>query len=172
MMDMGTHLVDLLEYFAGPVRRVVALTARLVQDYKSEDAATTMLEFKSGAQATVDSFFCIPDEASRTRLEVYGSQGAIFTEGTIGQSEAGTVEGIFGLGEAGYDAAQDKDVARKFARIPFKKVNPYTAECTYFADCILNGRQPAINNAKNALHIMNVTEKAYRSYKTKSIMKV
>jgi predicted dehydrogenase len=172
LIDMATHLYDLLEYFAGPVRRVTAVTGNLVQDYKSEDASTTLLEFRSGAQASVDCFFCIPDEASRTRMEIYGSQGAIFTEGTIGQSTRGKVEGIFGLGDAGYDAAQDKDVVRKFEKIPFTAVNPYTAECQYFADCILRGEPPAINDGKNAIHIMSLTEKAYASYKTKSILTV
>jgi predicted dehydrogenase len=170
LIDMATHLYDLLEFFAGPIRRIVALAGTLVQDYKSDDASTTLLEFKSGAQATVDCFYCIPDEASRTRLEVYGSQGAVLSEGTIGQSKAGKLEGIFGLGDAVYDAAQDKDVVRKFQRIPFKPVNPYTAECEYFADCILQGRPPAINDAGNALHLMALVEKAYGSAKTRRMM--
>ncbi len=172
LIDMATHLYDLMEYFAGPVRRVVALTGTLVQDYKSDDASATLLEFKSGAHGTVDCFYCIPDEASRTRLEVYGSAGAVFTEGTIGQSTGGKMEGIFGLGDAAYDAAQDKDVARKFQRVPFDKINPYTAECRYFADCILEGRPPEINGPKNALHVMGLMEKAYGSYKSKSILNV
>lgn len=172
LVDMATHLFDLLEYFAGPVRRIVALTGNLVQDYRPEDASTTMLEFRSGGQATIDCFFCIPDQASRTRLEIYGSQGAILTEGTIGQSKRGKVEGILGLGAAGYDAAQDKDVARKFVRIPFTPVDPYTAECSYFADCILRGQPPAINNGRNALRIMALTEKAYAACKNKSILTV
>ena len=171
LIDMATHLYDLLEYFAGPVRRIAALTSNLVQNYRSEDASTTLLEFKSGAHATVDCFFCIPDEASRTRLEIYGSRGAILSEGTIGQSEGGKLEGIFGLGEAAYDAEQDKDIDRAFRRLPFRKVNPYTAECEYFANCILRGRPPEINNAENALRIMELTEKAYLSSKQNAIMR-
>jgi predicted dehydrogenase len=163
LMDMATHLYDLLEYFAGPTRRVACLAATLVQDYRSDDASTTLLQFASGAQATVDCFYCIPDEASRTRLEVYGSQGAILSEGTIGQSSQGTLEGIFGLGDAGYDAAQNKDVARRFETISFDAVDPYTAECEYFADCILAGRPPAINDGAGAIHITRLAEKAYAS---------
>jgi len=172
LIDMATHLYDLLEFFAGPIRRIAALTATLVQDYKSDDASTTLLEFKSGAQATVDCFYCIPDEASRTRLEVYGSQGAMLSEGTIGQGKSGKLEGIYALGDAAYDAAQNKDVARKFQRIPFKAVNPYTAECEYFADCILQGRAPAMNNAKNSLHLMSLVENAYGSSKARRLMPV
>lgn len=171
LIDMATHLYDLLEHFAGPVRRIVALTSRLVQNYKSEDASTTLLEFESGAHATVDCFFCIPDEASRTRLEIYGSRGAILSEGTIGQSKGGRLEGIFGLGDTAYDADQDKGIERKFKRIPFRKVNAYTAECEYFARCILRGHPPEINNAENALRIMELTEKAYLSSKQNAIMR-
>ncbi|MBM3861929.1 MAG: Gfo/Idh/MocA family oxidoreductase [Verrucomicrobia bacterium] len=162
LIDMATHLYDLLAYFAGPVKQITALADTLVQDYKSDDASTTLLEFQSGAHGTVDCFYCIPDEASRTRLEIYGSQGAVLTEGTIGQSQAGKVEGIFGLGDAGYDAAQKKDVTRNFQDIPFPSVNPYTAECEYFAQCILNGKPPKINDGRNALVIAALVEQAYR----------
>jgi predicted dehydrogenase len=172
LIDMATHLYDLLAYFAGPVRRVAALAANLVQGYKSEDSSTTLLEFKSGAQATVDCFYCIPDEASRTRLEIYGSQGAVLSEGTIGQSQGGKLEGILGLGAAGYDAAQNKDVVRKFAKVPFKAVNPYTAECQYFAECVLAGRPPALNDSRNALAIAALAEKAYASAKTRQVLTV
>ena len=97
--------------------------------------------------------------------------GAILTEGTIGQSIGGKAEGCFLSGPAGYDAAQDKDVLRKFEKIPFPKINPYTAECAYFADCVLQGKAPKINGPKNALHILDLTEKAYASYKKKSMMR-
>jgi predicted dehydrogenase len=172
LIDMATHLYDLLEHFAGPVRRVAAVADTLVQEYKSDDASTTLLEFRSGAHATIDCFYCIPDEASRTRLEIYGSKGAILTEGTIGQSQKGKIEAFFSEAAAGYDAAQNKDVSRKFERIAYKPVNPYTEECDYFARCILEGRPPAVNDGKNAVHIMSLVEKAYASWKTKRFLPV
>lgn len=172
LIDMATHLYDLLEYFVGPIRRVAAMVGRLVQAYRSEDASTTLVEFQSGAHGTIDCFYCIPDEASRTRLEIYGSAGAILTEGTIGQSTGGRMEAYFAEQATGYDAAQSKDVQRKFQRVPFPKVNPYTAECEYFADCILQGRPPEINGPDNALHILELTEKAYASYRQKKMLSV
>ena len=36
LIDMASHLYDLVEYFAGPIRRITALTGNLVQDYRSE----------------------------------------------------------------------------------------------------------------------------------------
>ncbi len=114
----------------------------------------------------MDCFFCIPDEASRTRLEIYGSGGAVLAEGTIGQSTGGKLEALLGAGTRGYDAKQSKDVARKFERIAFPKINPYTAECSYFADCVLRHRPPVINGIENSLQIMTLIEKAYASAKT------
>ena len=171
LIDMASHLYDLVEYFGGPIRRITALTGNLVQDYRSEDASTTLLELDTGAQASVDCFFCIPDEASRTRLEIYGSHGAVLTEGTIGQSTGGKVEAILGLGGAGYDAAQSKDVVRKFERVPFPSINPYTAECDYFADCILRNEPPTINGAKSAIKNMTRIEKAYAAAKAGRIVR-
>ncbi|MBN1256649.1 MAG: Gfo/Idh/MocA family oxidoreductase, partial [Planctomycetes bacterium] len=172
LVDMATHLYDLLESFAGPVKRVGAITGNQVQKYKSEDSATLILEFASGAHASIDSFFCVPDEASRTRLEIYGSKGAILTEGTIGQGTGGKLEGIFGLGSGGYAAAQSKDKAPEFKDIAFPNVNPYTAECEYFADCVLKKRQPKINGVDSILHITNLTEKAYAASKQNRILTV
>lgn len=172
LIDMATHLYDLLEFFAGPIRRVTAMVDTLVQDYRSDDASTTLVQFKSGAHGTIDCFYCIPDEASRTRLEIYGSAGAILTEGTIGQGSGGKIEGFFASAAGAYDAAQSKDVSRKFQPVKYKQVNPYTEECRYFADCILQGRAPEINGPKNALHILDLTEKAYASSKRKQVLGV
>jgi predicted dehydrogenase len=172
LIDMASHLYDLIEYFAGPIRRIVAMTGKVVQDYASEDASTTLVKLESGAQASIDCFFCIPDEASRTRLEIYGSQGAVLAEGTIGQSRGGKAEAILGLGGAGYDAAQSKDVARKFQRLAFPAINPYTAECSYFADCILRNEPPLINGAAGALRNMALIEKAYQSSRLGRAQKV
>ncbi len=163
LIDLATHLYDLLEHFAGPIKRLTALTGRLVHSYQSEDASTTLLEFESGAHATVDCFFCIPDEASRTRLEIYGSRGALLAEGTIGQDSAGTLEGSFNLEDAHYDATQKKDAKPGFRKIAFPRVNTYTAQCEYFADCIQNGRAPAINGPDNSLRILKWTAQAYAS---------
>jgi predicted dehydrogenase len=173
LIDMATHLYDLLEFLSGDrIQHVVAITSNLVQDYESEDASTTLLQFAGGPHASVDSFFCIPDESSRTRLEIYGSQGSILAEGTIGQGSGGHVQGIFGLGAADYDATQNKDEQTTFHPVPFDEVNPYMAECAYFADCVINGRPPETNDGDNALHILKVAGRAYESYRQKKILTV
>ena len=63
-------------------------------------------------------------------------------------------------------------MARTFQPVPFEAINPYTAECAYFADCILNGTAPALNGGDNALRIMRLTEKAYASARDGRVRKV
>lgn len=170
LIDMATHLFDLLSHFAGPVRRITATVGTLVQDYESDDASTTLLEFESGAQATVDCFYCIPDTASKTRLEIYGSKGAVLTEGTIGQGSGGTLEAMLEDTSTAYDALQTKDAPGGFRKLRFKKINPYTAECEHFAQCVLEGREPVLNGPENALTIADLTDRAYRSSREKTVL--
>jgi len=172
LIDMATHLYDLLEYFAGPIARLTALTGHLVHPYRSEDSSTTLIEFQSGAQATVDCFFCIPDDACPTRLEVYGSQGAVLTEGTIGQGSRGRMKGIFGLGDTPYDPTQNKDVAARFRSIPFPAVNTYTAECEDFAANVLGSRAPDLNGPATSLRIARLTAAAYAAARTGRMIRV
>lgn len=172
LIDMATHLYDLIQLFAGPIARLTALTGNLVQPYRSEDSSTTLLELKSGAHATVDCFFCIPDDASRTRLELYGSAGAILAEGTIGQGTGGRLEGLFGQAGRPYSPTQGKDVVPRFARIPFERINTYTAQCEYFADCVLGGKPIQVNGPDAAMRSADITAAAYRSARLGRVLAV
>ncbi len=163
LIDMASHLYDLLEMFFGPVQRVCALAENLVHGYPVDDASTTLLKFKSGPQATVDCFFCIPDLASPTRLEIYGSAGGILTEGTIGQGDGGKAWIYLEQQARGYDATQNKDLAFGYLPLEYEKVNMYTAECRSFAECILEGKPVEINDGEHGLHIIRLVEAAYRS---------
>ncbi len=165
LIDMGTHLFDLLEMFLGPIAKVAAVTRTQVHDYEVEDSATTLLEFETGCHATVDTFFCVPDAASRTRLEIYGSRGAVLSEGTIGQGKDGRLEVYAEAGAKGYEAGQLKDFQSTFREEPFERVNPYTCEFESFARAVLEGKQAELD-ARRGVHILRIVEMAYESSKT------
>jgi len=165
LIDMGTHLFDLLEMFLGPIVKVAAVIRTQVHDYEVEDSATTLLEFQTGSQATVDTFFCVPDAASRTRLEIYGSRGAVLSEGTIGQGKDGRLELYTEAEGKGYEAGQLKDFQSSFRDEPFERVNPYTCEFESFAQALLSGKQAEID-PRRGIHILRIVEMAYESSKT------
>jgi len=173
LIDMATHLYDLLEMLIGRIRLVGTRVSTQVQDYPVEDSATTLLEFESGCHGTVDTFYCLPDAASRTRLEIYGSRGAVLSEGTIGQGSDGKLEVYSEEARRSYEAGQRKDVETAFQPETFDRVNPYTRECELFAEAVLEGaRSVKINDADHGLHILEVAEAAYRSSRENRFIEV
>ncbi len=164
LVDMSTHLYDLLLDFAGPIQGISARVHHQVHDYEVEDSAVTLLDFKSGAIGTVESFFCVPDHAVPTRLEIYGTQGAILSEGTIGQGGSGSLKAILNDGQERYESQQNKgSIKSGFEDVSYQEVNPYRAEFELFAECILQNRPLPTNNSKNAWRISHLVNAAYRS---------
>ena len=161
LMDMGGHCIDLLEMFFGEVRAVNCVIHRAVHGYESEDSAVVTLLFANGAMGMVDVFFCIPDEASRNVLELYGSQGSILSAATIGQGERGEMVAHLKDGVSGYDAQQSRTAGGATPINP-APVNMYRAEIEEFSQALIEGREPTIN-AWIGLHSQKVLAACYKS---------
>ena len=78
-MNQGIHTVDLLLWLLGDVSRVRARVATQLHDIESEDTATALLEFASGAigvfHATTAAYPGYP-----RRVEISGSEGTVTVE--------------------------------------------------------------------------------------------
>ena len=170
LMDMGGHCIDLLEMFFGKLRAVSCFIGNLVHDYKSEDAAVAMLYFQSGAMATVDTFFCIPDNSSKNVLELYGSMGSILARQTIGQGDRGEMVAYLEQSQAGYEAQQARADGEAVSIDP-EPVNTYRAEIEEFSRALLESREPA-NNAQLGLQSQKVLGACYESARTGKIVEV
>ena len=57
LMDLGSHCLDLLMYFCGPVASAQSLVDSLVWRTEVEDTATLLLRMESGAHATVSTMW-------------------------------------------------------------------------------------------------------------------
>ena len=163
LMDMGGHCIDLLEMFLGPVAKVHCFANRTVHEYQTEDSAVATLMFASGAIATVDAFFCIPDAASKNALELYGAKGGILAKGTIGQGQAGEMTAFIERSGEGYDAQQARTAGQGEPITP-PPVNMYRAEIEEFSRAILDKRPSAID-AEIGLRSQKVLSACYRSAK-------
>ena len=144
LIDMGGHCIDLLEMFFGRIARVSCFINNCVHVYESEDSAIAMLFFENGALATVDTFFCIPDNGSKNVLELYGSKGSILAQGTIGQGPAGQMVALIEQHGKDYDAQQTRTEARAMTIEP-EPVNTYQAEIEEFSQAIIDDREPVIS---------------------------
>ncbi len=163
-MDMGVHCIDLLEMFFGPVKSVFCFTNHVVHDYSSEDSAVATLAFQNGAVATVDTFFCIPDESSANVLELYGSRGSIVAKGTIGQSSTGKMVARLSTENHSYRAAQERRCEGGIEIDPVP-VNTYRAEIEEFSQALIDGREPS-NNGDVGLRGQVILTACYESART------
>jgi predicted dehydrogenase len=161
LMDMGGHCIDLLEMFFGPVTSVHCFTNSTVHAYASEDSAVVSLRFANGALGVVDTFFCMPDDASQNRLELYGSTGNILARGSIGQDASGEMTAWMKRGDTGYDAQQTRSADHGLTLAPAPR-NTYRAEIEEFGRAILDGRDPS-NSAALGLRSQCVLAACYES---------
>ena len=170
LIDMGGHCIDLLEMFFGKVARVSCFVNNIVHDYKSEDSAVAMLFFENGALATVDTFFCIPDNSSKNVLELYGSKGSILAKGTIGQGPAGEMVAFLEQEDKDYDAQQARTEAKSMIIAP-EPVNTYQAEIEEFSQAIIEDRETLIG-AELGLRNQKILAACYESAKQGELVKV
>lgn len=162
LMDMGSHCIDLLEFLTGSkAASVMALNQSLVQDYESEDSSTVVMRLENGAQMIVDSLFNVPDAASRGLLEVYGTGGALYGQGTIGQMPTGRIEVVLS-DQSGYDAQQERTPSERTFELEAELVNMYAAEIEQFSRAVLEGGRPAVDG-EEAVWNLKVVEACYRS---------
>ena len=170
LIDMGGHCVDLLEMFFGKVARVSCLINNTVHDYKSEDSAVATLFFENGALASVDTFFCIPDNSSKNALELYGSKGSILARGTIGQGPAGEMVAFLEQEGQDYDAQQLRTEAQGMIIAP-EPVNTYQAEIEEFSQAIIEDREPLIG-AELGLRNQKILAACYESARLGKVVEV
>lgn len=170
LIDMGNHCIDLLEMYFGRIKSVCCYTDNLAHNYESEDSAVVSLKFESGAMATVDAFFCIPDNSSKNALEIYGSGGSIIAQGTLGQGESGNMIAYIEDATGEYDAQQARDDSDGEPIKP-EPVNMYKAEIEAFGRYILDGAG-FLNDAALALHSQKVMAACYESAKTGRIIQI
>jgi predicted dehydrogenase len=163
LADLGVHCIDLLEMFFGRTRRVMAMTGRVVHPYDSEDTATVLLEFESGARGVVDCLFNVPDESSLNRLELYGSGGSLLAEGTIGQGDPGTMILRTGGTSAGYESKQQREGIGGVAVRP-EQTNVYRAQVQAFSQSIIDGTEPPVSGS-DGLWNQRVLQACYESAK-------
>ncbi len=169
LMDLAGHCLDLLEMFFGPISSVSCVTNHTIHSYATEDSGAVLARFKNGAMATVDTCFCIPDNSSQNRLELYGARGSILAQGTIGQGAAGEMV-AFLEGTRAYDARQRRTAGGGLVIAP-KPVNTYRAEIEAFSQALLDGRTTR-ESALAGLRSQVILAACYQSAKTRREVRI
>ncbi len=171
LIDMGNHLIDLLEYiFGSRVAEIHCFAGNIVHSYPVEDSALTTVRFRNGALGMVDAFFSIPDNSSRNILEVYGTQASVLAEGTVGQGSGGRARAFLERGVKGYEAAQTREL-QEGIKVDFPVENIYRAEIEEFTNAVLEDRKPLVSG-EEGLWSQKVILAAYQSAQTGRTIKL
>jgi predicted dehydrogenase len=111
-MNQSIHIIDLLQWYMGPVDTVFAFADTLLHKrIEVEDTAVAVLRFKSGAVGVIEGTTSVYP-GYKTRIELTGENGTVIFEDGIIKScdlkdETGKTDMAAHTGHAGKSGAQD-----------------------------------------------------------------
>ncbi|MGN9913852.1 Gfo/Idh/MocA family protein [Phytohabitans sp. LJ34] len=164
LMTQAIHHIDLLQWFMGPVRRVTGRCATLVHRdlIEVEDTAAAVVEFTSGALATI--------QAGTTFRPGLGGQ--VWISDARGRT-AGVTEFPEGVGFTdistvpGEETSQTGRLQAGTPDLPLAEVHdhlaPYHArQISDFVDAVTHDREPAVTGV-DAVRSLQIIEAIYAS---------
>ncbi|MBQ4517136.1 MAG: Gfo/Idh/MocA family oxidoreductase [Clostridia bacterium] len=171
LMDLSIHSIDLLRYITGlEVVEVAGIVGNQIFKYNIEDAGSVMMRFSNGAIGYVDSNFNVPDVASKSKLEIYGTKGCAVLHNTLSQVEGGQIEIIYADDSVGYDAMQNREDAKSIS-VEAEFGNMYTKEIEAFSESVIHDSKVAIS-AEDAIRSQKIVEAAYASSAQRKFIKI
>ena len=130
LAGVGTHCLDLARWVllpsAGEVESLTAVASNALYRGPHDEVSVLSLRFKNGATAEICSSSIF---ASPTRLEVYGTEGYLIAENTLGRHGGGRV--FSDRGEVEYTIR-----------------NPFAEQLDSFAQAILTNGRPTVDGAE------------------------
>ena len=89
LQNQGSHAIDILNMMFGPIQAVSALCDNVTHSYAVEDMDSMLVKFENGAHGALDIWAGVPNWRGRRLLEVFGSEGVLVAEETMGQLPTG-----------------------------------------------------------------------------------
>ncbi len=112
VMDLGVHCIELAEFLLDEeIVSVKSFCGNQSFAYEVEDSGIIAFRTKSGVLGSIEVNFNIPDSASESKLEVYGTKGYAICKGTLGQEEKGCLSYLYAP-QGDYEAQQSRTVAK------------------------------------------------------------
>jgi predicted dehydrogenase len=162
IMDLGVHCLELMEDILGEeIVDVKAFYSTRTFSYEVDDGAVIILRTKSGILGHVDCNFNIPDKASESKLELYGSEGYIICHGTLAQENVGTLSHLFAP-QGNYEAAQNRSVndLPTVYTAEATENNMYRRQLAAFAALVESGKTD-YTRTDRALRVQELVDRIY-----------
>jgi len=170
LSDMGCHTIEAVRYLLNKKKpmEVAAWTATLVHKIKGEDNSLVLLKFEDGSLGQCENSWSAKGGFD-VRLEVYGSDGAIFIDVT---RETGIK--IFTAapeGSSGY-IVEKADVGRGWMFPTWREFETggYMYELQHFLECIAKGQTPR-ESFRDGYTVNQLMDTAYEAAQQKKWIK-
>lgn len=163
LIDMGCHTVEAARYFFGKRFKPVEAMAwgdTVVHDIKAEDNALLLVKFE-GKKLSQSEISWSSRGGLDLRNEIYGTQGAIFTDVT-----RSTPIRVFTLTSAGYVVEKaEADKGWVFPVVEEAWVYGYHEEMYHFVRCVEKGEMPR-ETYEDGYIVNAILDAGYRSIRT------
>jgi predicted dehydrogenase len=134
LYDMGVHAVDGITRLLGPITQVAAWADKRTHNFNTEDTASILARFASGAHGFIQSHFnCL-----QNTLEIQGTEGRIWSNAWWGRDFKGDLHLQRGKEVTDFDLPQ---------------VNVYVPQIEHVSDCVLRGETPVISGERGMANI-------------------
>ncbi|MER2076700.1 Gfo/Idh/MocA family protein [Psychrobacillus psychrotolerans] len=133
LMNQAIHNLDLLLWFMGPVKSVQGMVATRFRDIETEDVATALIEFESGALGVVEAATTVYPQNLEESLSIFGETASVKVSGKNAVFiDTWDVEG--------YSSEEVEALKTKIQNDPWGKKGH---------DCIIEDMVAAINEDRN-----------------------
>lgn len=152
LIDNGTHSVDIMRYFLGPIAEVQAVEGKRVQGLGVEDTVRIFIRTVDGVMGSIDLSWSLNKELE-SYIDIYGSRGTIRVGWRESKYRQSTSQDwvIFGKG---YD-----------------KIQAFKRQIENFIKAI-RGEETLLITAEEAIGSVEVVAAAYRSLGTNNWISV
>lgn len=159
IMDLGVHCIELVEYLLDEeIEDVKSFYSTRTFSYEVEDGAVIVFKTKSGVLGHIDVNFNVPDKASESKLELYGSKGYIQCKGTLGQEETGTLCHLYAP-QGDYSAAQNRTTEKPEEYVG-AGADLYLKQLDDFAATVRSGKTDLFY-AERAVQVQKIVDQIY-----------
>jgi len=171
LITLSIHIIDLLRYFIGDVRKVSGLCKTYSPLFinGAEDFTSATLEFNTGTIGNIFGSLSVGRTPWNIRYMIFGDSGTIYSNPPVRK------KGHYQIGNAMLSSKKldiEGKTSQKGEFIPISQDskilvgdNPFINEVIHFVDCCQTNKEP-ISSGKDNLNTMKVIFAIYKSSKT------
>ncbi len=160
IMDLGVHAIELIEFILqDQIVKVKSFYSTQTFAYEVEDSAVIIFKTQKGTLGHIDVNFNIPDDASESKLEIYGDKGYVICKGTLGQLENGRLSHLYAP-QGDYSAIQDRKTLQP-QEYEGGGEDLYLKQFEDFVENVMSGR-PNYKYADRAVHVQETVDRIYQ----------